>query len=135
MVSLKKLAGVSAPRIPYKIISDEIVGVNFDLSIVFVDEDESRRLNFEYRKVDSPTNILSFPLDESSGELVFNTKLSTREAKALKIDLRSYLTYLFIHGLLHLKGHDHGPKMTKEETTLVKKHCKKDTDLIAENFL
>ncbi|MBI5138591.1 MAG: rRNA maturation RNase YbeY [Candidatus Vogelbacteria bacterium] len=135
MVSLRKLAGVRIPTLPYSTITDEVIGGFFDLSIVFVSSVESRRLNLLHRGIDSSTNVLSFPLDHDNGELVFDYTLCMSEAESLHIDEIAYLTYLLIHGLLHLSGYNHGKKMKKEERKFVDKYCKKDNDLIAEVFL
>ena len=78
-----------------------------------------RELNKTYRRVDSATDILSFPLSKTSGEIVLCMPEVQTHARAWGVTTAAYLPYLVIHGLLHLRGLDHGAIMDKEE----KKYC------------
>lgn len=74
-----------------------------------------QELNRTYRGLDKPTDILSFLLSKTSGEM-FICKSETRKmAKEFERTYENFLLYLFVHGLVHLKGYDHGPKMDKLE--------------------
>ncbi len=97
------------------IIKNDILGKNYDLSIVYVDEKKSREMNKKYRKKDKPTNILSFALHKNTGEIVLCPKVIRREAKSFKKTFSRYLGFLVIHGMLHLKGLKHGSKMEMAE--------------------
>jgi hypothetical protein len=59
------------PSLPFVPIKNAILGKEYDLSIACVSPLQSRKLNRSFRKIDSPTNILSFPLSKTSGEIVF----------------------------------------------------------------
>lgn len=96
-------------------IKEAVLGKSYELSLVFCDNRESRRLNRIYRGKDNPTNILSFPLSKTSGEIFINAALAKKEAKKFLMDEPTFIKYLFIHGLLHLKGLDHGATMEKRE--------------------
>ena len=77
-------------------------------SLAFVGEEESRRLNREYRKKDKPANVLSFP--ESAfglGEVILCPAQIRREANEYGIIYSMHLLRVFIHGILHLLGYDH----------------------------
>ena len=91
-------------------IKNKVLGNKYELSLVFIGSTRSRKLNLTYRDKDKPANVLSFPLTKSSGEIF--------------IDLNKTKTFstlhLFIHGLLHLKGMQHGGKMESEEQRLLK---------------
>jgi pyridoxine 5-phosphate synthase len=82
-----------------------------NVSILLVDDEEIAWLNNHYRKVAGPTNVLSFPLDESSflelGDIIISVETAAREAREKKVTLHAHLTWLITHGLLHLLGHDH----------------------------
>jgi len=106
-----KSSARSVVRIPkQKAIKEKILGKDYELSLVFCKDTLSRKLNRIYRGKDKPTNILSFPLSKNSGEIFINTD---------RLDGFSP-TYLFIHGLLHLKGMQHGVKMDNEEKRFLK---------------
>ena len=81
------------------------MGKSYELSLVFCGDTLSRKLNRAYRGKDKPTNVLSFPLSEKSGEIFINLS-RTKPFGAQK---------LFIHGLLHLNGMEHGARMERAE--------------------
>jgi len=85
------------------------------LSLVFIDEKEIHKLNKKHRNVNSPTDILSFPLDKNSGEIFICLAQTKKMAKEFDRSYENFLAFLFIHGLVHLLGYDHGDKMEKEE--------------------
>lgn len=96
-------------------LKKEILGKEYSLSVGFADEARSQEINKQYRKKDKPTNVLSFAFDKNSGELVLCKPLIKKEAKMLERKFDDWLVFLIIHGMLHLKGLDHGPKMEKLE--------------------
>ena len=102
-----------------------ILGKTYDISLVFVGDKRSRTLNHIYRKKDKATNILSFPLSKTSGEIIINPYITAREARSRDVSYGVYVTYLFIHGLLHLKGLRHSSKMEMEEKKMLKKFLPK----------
>lgn len=111
----------SYPRLPYGDIQKAILGRTYDLSLVFVGEVRARNLNETYRGKTYVPNVLSFPLNEHTGEIVICPEAAKKEAKRFGMSLRGYIGFLFIHGLLHLKGYRHGATMDKAEKKYVKK--------------
>lgn len=101
-------------------IKDTVVGKNYELSVVVVGTKLMRKLNREKRGIDKVTDILSFPLSKNSGEIFLNIPYAEKKSKIFNRTKKDYLNFLFIHGLLHLIGMDHGSKMENEE----KKFCK-----------
>lgn len=101
----------SYPRLPYEQIKTDILGSTYELSLAFVGETRARELNKRTRRKNYIPNVLSFPLDASHGEIVIAPIRAKREAKRFGLSSRGYIGFLFIHGLLHLKGHDHGRRM------------------------
>ena len=83
-------------------IKNQVLGKKFDLSVVFADSAMMKKLNETYRKKKGATDVLSFPLSKTMGEIFINKKATQKD-------------YLFIHSLLHLKGLKHSKKMDKEE--------------------
>lgn len=103
------------PPIPFEAIKDAILGKKYELSLVFVSKEKIQSLNKQYRNIDEPTDILSFPLDDESGEIFINLEETKRMAPDFDRDYENFLGFLFIHGLVHLKGYDHGSTMENIE--------------------
>ena len=105
----------------FETIKRHVLGKTYTLSLTFIGDARSQTLNKTYRRKDYPTNVLSFPLDAASGEILINLALAKREARKFGTTQARHTTYLFIHGLLHLKGHTHGDTMEKQEKALLKR--------------
>ena len=103
-------------------IKNDVLGKDFELSLVFIGSTKSRAFNKEYRKKDKPTNILTFPLSKTEGEIFITPEVAKRDAKKFDMKENDFIVYLFIHGLLPLNGLKHGDKMDKEEEKLKKKY-------------
>lgn len=67
------------------------------------------------RGKDKSTNVLSFPLSENSGEIFIDLATVKKELRKFDMSYTKLVVYLFIHGCLHLKGMEHGDKMTEAE--------------------
>lgn len=85
----------------------------FELSVVIASPTLMKKLNLAYRGKKKSANVLSFQLTKNSGEIFLNSA-----EKDLK--------YLFLHGLLHLRGYDHvnnkdAEKMEKLEEKILNK--------------
>ena len=85
-----------------------------ELTIRLVDEDESQRLNREFRGQDRPTNVLSFPAEvpdfvgsELLGDIVICAPVVQREAEVQGKSLPAHWAHMVVHGTLHLLGLDH----------------------------
>jgi probable rRNA maturation factor len=68
---------------------------------------ESKRLNAAYRGKAHATNVLSFCYDRRHGDVVLCHPVIRREAIAQRKTLAARYAHLVVHGLLHLRGHDH----------------------------
>jgi probable rRNA maturation factor len=86
-----------------------------DLSIVLTDDAQLQQLNRDYLGVDAPTDVLSFPSDETDpesgaaylGDILISAPRAREQANAAGHPLESELQLLVVHGVLHLLGHDH----------------------------
>ena len=108
------------PRMPFSKMKEKVLGKAYNLSVVFIQPKKMRELNATYRKKDTATDILAFPLSKETGEIYLCMQQVKRKAPLFEMSARAYLPYLFIHGLVHLKGYEHGKKMDAVE----KKICK-----------
>ncbi len=101
-------------------MKEKVLGKKYELSLVIATEAELKRLNTTYRDKQETTDILSFPLSDTSGEIYLCPQDATRQAPNFDMEPIEFMGFLFIHGLLHLKGYDHGSTMEHEEAKLVK---------------
>lgn len=105
------------PSVPFLSIKEKILGKRYDLTIVFCTPKESQEKNKLYRNKDYPTNILSFPLSETEGEIYISLSTARKDASKFEMSYLEFLHLLIVHGALHLKGHDHGSTMEELEDT------------------
>ncbi len=87
------------------------------LCIRVVDENEARELSGRFRDRDEPTNVLSFPaqLPDVLGDVAVCAAVVAREAKAQRKSLDAHFAHMVVHGVLHLKGMDHGTEAQAQE--------------------
>jgi probable rRNA maturation factor len=87
-----------------------------EISIVIMDDTEIQALNHSFRKIEAPTNVLSFPMQEGEfsditpgllGDVVISAQTAAREAEQAGITLDQRMSQLLVHGILHLVGFDH----------------------------
>lgn len=107
-------------KYPYADIKHKILGARYILSLNFIGKTRAAKLNQQYRNKTYTPNVLSFPLDEMTGEIFICPSVSSNEAQSYNLSPDGYIAFLFIHGLLHLKGHDHGDNMDSLEQKYLK---------------
>ena len=87
-----------------------------ELSVTIVGDRSIRRLNREYLGRDKTTNVISFSLQEGEfgglnpqalGDVVISADTAAREAEEAGITFAERITFLLLHGILHLTGYDH----------------------------
>lgn len=110
------------PSLPFFDVKNDILKNKYELSIAFVDKKVSRSLNKKYRGKDKATNVLSFSLDKNSGELVLCPAVIKTETKKFEKKFPNLLLFLVIHGMLHLKGMQHGAIMERAEKKYSQKY-------------
>ncbi|OGG53853.1 rRNA maturation RNase YbeY [Candidatus Kaiserbacteria bacterium RIFCSPHIGHO2_02_FULL_55_25] len=120
-VDIRKTVRGPVPRIPFEEIAKNVLGAQYELSLVICGDELARRINRENRKKTYAPNVLSFPLGKLEGEIFLNIRKAEREAREYRTTLRARLALLFVHGLYHLKGLDHGARMERLEHTTLKR--------------
>ena len=93
------------------------------ITVRFVDADEGRALNRNFRHKDYATNVLSFPYASEPvvcGDLVVCAPVVVREAAEQGKPLLAHYAHLIVHGMLHLQGHDH--EAGKKQARLMEDH-------------
>lgn len=116
------------PSLPILAIKNDILGKKYSLSIAVVGERKSQELNKKWRKKDKPTNVLSFSLTRTSGEIILCPKVIKKEAKDFDKTFKEFFVFLVIHGMLHLKGLEHSSRMERAEKFYCQKYDKKHFD-------
>lgn len=98
-----------------------------EISVTFVDMDEIHELNRQYRSVDRPTDVLSFPQFEDMendlpeqgeiclGDVVICKEKACEQACEFGHSFEREIVYLFVHSVLHLMGYDHMEEAEKRE--------------------
>jgi probable rRNA maturation factor len=85
------------------------------VAVLLTDDAALRRLNAQWRDIDKPTNVLSFPAApplagsaaKSLGDIAIAHETTAREAREEGKPLAHHLSHLAVHGFLHLLGYDH----------------------------
>jgi probable rRNA maturation factor len=87
-----------------------------ELSVAIVGDRGIRRLNRDYLGRDKPTNVISFAMQEGDfpglnasllGDVVISAATCAREADEGGVGFDARLSFLLLHGILHLTGFDH----------------------------
>jgi len=104
--------------------------------ITLTNNEEIHQINKEYRDVDRPTDVLSFPMyereeieklreekkdeiEEILGDIIISIPKIKEQAKEYGHSYERELAYLTTHGMLHLLGYDH---MIEEEKVVMREH-------------
>jgi probable rRNA maturation factor len=91
-----------------------------EVSVLLADDAAVRALNRDWRAIDKPTNVLSFPAaKETGGKLLGDIALAydtlVRECADEQRDFLHHLAHLTVHGFLHLIGYDHETEQQASE--------------------
>ena len=91
------------------------------ITLRFVDAEEGRALNRDYRDKDYATNVLTFAYTEdedseiTQADIILCTDVLLREAAEQKKPLEFHAAHLVIHGMLHAQGYDHESEEEADE--------------------
>ncbi len=112
------------PLFPFIDMKNFILGSKYDLSVALLPSAQMREaMVYKKSKESDPqalaSNVLAFPLSKSSGEILLCPATARVQAKNFSMSPNVFVAYLFIHGLLHLKGLIHGATMEREERRIM----------------
>jgi probable rRNA maturation factor len=92
----------------------EIAAPPGEVAVMLTDDETIRALNRDWRKIDKPTNVLSFPAPRTPdigvphlGDIVVAYETLARESADEGKLVSDHLAHLTVHGFLHLMGYDH----------------------------
>jgi probable rRNA maturation factor len=96
-----------------RVVKPKVGGVA-EISVVFTSDAEQQQLNRQWRGIDAPTNVLSFPLIAPHatvsgllGDIVLARETVEREAREEGWTIADHISHLVVHGFLHILGYDH----------------------------
>ena len=100
----------------------ENVTESCEVSVTFTDNEGIRAINREYRELDKPTDVLSFPLFESAadgtkmlGDIVLSLEKCREQAAEFGHSFERECAFLTVHSTLHLLGYDHETSEADEQ--------------------
>lgn len=99
----------------------EQVDKPIEISVALVDNEKIQQLNLKYRKIDSATDVLSFPLVDNwktwkpepyektmiLGDIIISLERAVEQSNDYGHSLDREMAFLTVHGVLHLLGYDH----------------------------
>ncbi len=101
------------------LVANDMSG-RFEVNVTFVDNEQIRELNKNFRNKDKSTDVLSFPLGENGmfdlnpetdcfqlGDIVISMETAIEQAKSYGHTLEREVAFLTVHSMLHLLGYDH----------------------------
>lgn len=94
---------------------------NAEISVTFTDNEKIQKINNEFRGIDKPTDVLSFPLTEyedsnvpfadeldgNLGDIVISLERAKEQAEEFGHSFEREIAFLTVHSMLHLLGYDH----------------------------
>lgn len=139
-------------RCCHAVLEEEGFDSSAEVSVRFVDNETIHELNKQYRNIDRPTDVLSFPLGENGnydtnldtgakllGDIVISVPKAMEQAEEYNHSLEREIGFLTAHSMLHLLGYDHEVggmeevrMREKEETVLTKIGLKRDNSYYME---
>lgn len=105
----------------------------WELSFLFCGDDFIRKLNAQYRDIDSATDVLSFEqgdeyIDDddrtwfNAGDIVISLPALARNSEEFSVSMNEELKRLIVHGILHLDGMDHSDNSPEQEMLQFQEH-------------
>jgi probable rRNA maturation factor len=102
-----------------------------EITLALVDNFRIKKLNQEFLKKNTATDVLSFPIQVKHpeglfylGDIIISVPYAFEQCRGLEHGLERELEILTIHGFLHLCGYEHGAGLEEEEEELRKKMLK-----------
>lgn len=99
--------------------------LDYEISLLLVDDDEIKELNRLYRGKDCPTDVLSFPLIDGKqimdtgekllGDIVISVERAVLQSKEYNHSFEREIVFLLVHSMFHLMGYDHNTKKASED--------------------
>lgn len=124
-----------------KTLQFEEINILSEVSVSIIRDNEIKKLNQEFRDINAPTDVLSFPMIEdfnqsflpditySLGDIVISYERAVAQAKEYNHSLERELGFLTVHSVLHLLGYTHETKEEEEEMNQIQTRILEDYGL------
>ncbi|MDU5080562.1 rRNA maturation RNase YbeY [uncultured Tissierella sp.] len=112
-------------KVVNEVLSFENKSLDCEVSVSFVDNQEIKELNREYRGVDKDTDVLSFPMEDEFfiegpillGDIIISMEKALEQSEDFGHSFYREIAYLTAHSMFHLLGYDH---MEDEEKSIMR---------------
>ena len=111
---------------------EKISNLNLEITIILTNPKNIQEINKQYRNIDKPTDVLSFPMFEKYeieekikqknfehedilGDIIISVEKVEEQAKEYGHSFERELSYMIVHGFYHLLGYDHIEENDKKE--------------------
>ncbi len=112
---------------------------HWELSVLFCHDNFIHELNRQYRKIDNPTDVLSFELGDeyedengenwfTAGDIVISLDTLGSNCREFNVSFDNELKRLLVHGVLHLKGMDHSDNSPEQPMLVFQENFLKKLD-------
>lgn len=111
-------------------LQEEGLDGEIEISLTFMSDEDIQAINYEYRNINTPTDVISFALEEMGegevkiiaedmptflGDILISIPTAERQAEEYNHSLEREIGFLAVHGLLHLLGYDHLTETEEKE--------------------
>ncbi len=125
---------------------EKLEKTNLYISVILTNPEKIREINKEYRKIDKPTDVLSFPMfekeeieqikaskenivEEVLGDIVISIEQVEKQAQEYGHSFERELAYMLVHGFYHLMGYDHIKEEDKQKMRPKEEKVLNDLDI------
>lgn len=128
MITIEPISDLS-PAVPVELVEKaalvalkhQAAPAEVELTIVLSNDAQLRELNLQWRGINAPTDVLSFPSEENDpetgfrylGDIIISVETVARQAARAGHPVEAEAQLLTVHGILHLLGHDHAEEEEK----------------------
>jgi probable rRNA maturation factor len=107
-----------------------------DLSVCIVDNSQIKDLNYKYKGLNRPTDVLAFSLREGQGvrggefilgDVVISAQIARSQAKRLRRKIKDEINLYIVHGILHLVGYDDNTKAARKKMEAMQEKLASET--------
>lgn len=120
-LQIRRTTSGDIPVLDFISLKNHVLGKTYELSLTFTDPKTATELHKKWKGKPGPADILSFPFSDTEGEIIMSLDQARKKCREYDRSYHNFILFLFIHGMVHLKGHQHGSTMEAIEESVHKK--------------